>query len=114
MKNLRENILLKVPKICEDEEVDPRIFDARAGPQEDSEEMKKAKKKIREGYSEFLTGISFHLIENFYNHNWGYPKEVVKNMEKVIERCFEGGFKNYLRDMKERYPEEIWKIRKEN
>ncbi len=107
--NLRENILPRMPEICGDEGVDPRIFDSRAGPEEDSD-TKEIKEKIRKGYVEFLGGIAFDMAEKFYGNGTGYPRRVKERMEKIIERCFEGGLRGYLQDIKQKYPEEIWKL----
>lgn len=105
MGNLRENILFKVPKICKDEGVDSRVFDARAAPHEDSLEMKMAKKEIRERYLDLLSRIPFHIVEDFYDHNRGYSKEKVGKVKRAIEISFEGAFRNLLKEIKDMYPE---------
>ncbi len=110
--NLRGNVLSKVPKLCENEKVDSRIFDPRAAPHGDPN-ARKDKQKIKEGYIELIGRIPFHIIEDFYDHGKGYPKEVEEKMRKNIETCFEGSFRNYLRDVKEKYPKKVWKIKKE-
>lgn len=112
--NLRGSILLGMPDICKVEGVDSRIFDPRASPQKDSEEMKKARKEIRERYLDLLSRIPFHIVEDFYDHNRGYPKEKVDEVKRAIEKSFEGAFKYFLDDIKDRYKDkkEIWQVKR--
>lgn len=107
--NLRGNILSKVPEICEDEGVDVSIFDPRAGPQEDSEEMKKVKKKIRKRYLDLLSRIPFHIVKDFYDHDRGYPKKEVDKVKRAVEISFEGAFRNLLKEIKDSYPKILGK-----
>jgi len=100
--DVREKIMFKIMEISKKERFNSKILE-RASPF----------KKIREGYikilSSFLTGISPFMFEENKNSRKYSQKKKMETL-KIIELHFEKIFRDYLRNIKGKYPENVWKI----
>ncbi|PIV14090.1 hypothetical protein COS44_00930 [bacterium (Candidatus Gribaldobacteria) CG03_land_8_20_14_0_80_36_40] len=105
--DVNDRLLFKIKKISKQEGFDSTIFASRASPS-------KLKKEIREGYikilSSFWPGIPLLMFEE--NNNRHSQEEKLK-MLKIIEMRWEKIFRDYLRNIKDKYKnqETIWKIK---
>jgi len=105
--DVNDRLLFKIKEISKQEGFDSTIFASRASPS-------KLKKEIREGYikilSSFWPGIPLLMFEE--NNNRHSQEEKLK-MLKIIEMRWEKIFRDYLRNIKDKYKnqETIWKIK---
>ena len=105
--DVNDRLLFKIKKISKQEGFDSTIFASRASPS-------KLKKEIREGYikilSSFWPGIPLLMFEE--NNNRHSQEEKLK-MLKIIEMRWEKIFRDYLRNIKDKYKnqETIWKTK---
>lgn len=110
MIDVNDKLLFKIKEISKQEEFDATIFDSRASPSK----LTKLRKEIREGYikivSSFWPGIPLFMFEN--NNSKKYSQERKMETLKIIEMRFEEIFRDYLREIKDKYKdqESIWKI----
>ena len=108
MGERRTNLILKLPKMFQEVEVDYKIIaNSRASP---------VLKKIREEFfSKILPFIDYEGPDRL--REWGYTKEKMKADEKRVETLFSSRIKAWLEEKKEKelkeLPEELWKIEKE-
>ena len=94
-------IVLKIKEICKKRGFNSKILE-RASPY----------KEIRDGYlkmlSSFFTGIPLFMFEE--NNNKKYSQERKIEILRIIEKDYEKIFDDYLEEIKQKYPENIWKI----
>ena len=114
MIDVNDKLLFKIKEISKQEEFDVTIFDSRASPSKLTKLRTKLRKEIREGYiriiSSFWPGIPLLMFEE---NNDRYSQEEKLKMLKIIEMRWEKIFRDYLRNIKEKYPkypENVWKI----
>jgi len=105
MINLRRDILFERNKISKEEGIDSKIFSKKSIP--------RCTEKIRKEY--------FELLNSFFNEKSIYKLEnelgrSKKNQQKEVENillCFKGIFRNFLKNIKEKYKEKtFWRIKK--
>ena len=105
--DVNDRLLFKIKKISKQEGFDSTIFASRASPS-------KLKKEIREKYIKMLSSFRtpLDIFEDKYGNGNGkkHSKEREEMDLKNIELCYEGVFRSFLQDIKQNYPEDVWKI----
>ena len=102
--DIRKNILFKTKEMCRKEGVNSNIL-TRASPF----------REIQERYIKMLS--SFRAPLDIFEDKYGndndkkYSKERKEMDLKNIELCFEGALRAFLQDVKQNYPEDVWKIK---